>query len=99
MIFGKIFVNFIGLIQIDKRKIMSYTKPKFKEKYGNFINGKFADPVGGEYFENRSPIDNSLIAKYARSGKEDVQNAVDAANAAKEAWGNTPAATRASLLK
>ena len=77
---------------------MSYTKPKFKEKYGNFINGKFADPVGGEYFENRSPIDNSLIAKYARSGKEDVQNAVDAANAAKEAWGNTPAATRASLL-
>ena len=77
---------------------MSYTKPKFKEKYGNFINGKFVDPVGGEYFENTSPIDNTLIAKYARSGSEDVQNAVDAANAAKESWGNTSAASRAALL-
>ncbi|WP_372768884.1 aldehyde dehydrogenase family protein [Lutibacter sp.] len=77
---------------------MSYSKPKFKEKYGNFINGKFVDPVGGEYFENTSPIDNSLIAKYARSQKEDVDNAVAAANAAKDAWGNTSAAERAALL-
>ncbi len=77
---------------------MSYSKPKFKEKYGNFINGKFVDPVGGEYFDNNSPIDNTLIAKYARSQKEDVDNAVEAANAAKEAWGNTSAAERAALL-
>jgi aldehyde dehydrogenase len=77
---------------------MSYSKPQFKEKYGNFINGKFVDPVGGEYFDNTSPIDNSLIAKYARSQKEDVDNAVAAANAAKDTWGNTSAAERASLL-
>ncbi|WP_268225461.1 aldehyde dehydrogenase family protein [Sinomicrobium oceani] len=77
---------------------MSYSKPKFKKTYGNFINGKFVDPVGGEYFENRSPIDNSLIAKYPRSQKEDVEMALDAANAAKESWGNTPAAERAALL-
>jgi len=77
---------------------MSYSKPKFEEKYGNFINGKFAAPVGGEYFENSSPIDNSLIAKYARSQKEDVNNAVAAANAAKDAWGKTSAAERAALL-
>jgi len=77
---------------------MSYSKPTFKEKYGNFINGKFVAPVGGAYFENKSPIDNTLIAKYARSKKEDVDNAVAAANAAKDAWGNTSAAHRASLL-
>ncbi len=77
---------------------MSYSKPKFKEKYGNFINGKFVDPVGGEYFDNNSPIDNTLIAKYARSKKEDVDNAVEAANEAKEAWANTSAAERAALL-
>ena len=29
---------------------MSYSKPKFKEKYGNFINGKFVAPVGGQYY-------------------------------------------------
>ncbi len=77
---------------------MSYSKPQFKEKYGNFINGKFVDPVGGEYFDNTSPIDNSFIAKYARSQKEDVDNAVAAANAAKDAWGNTSVTERAALL-
>ncbi|WP_452226189.1 aldehyde dehydrogenase family protein [Lacinutrix cladophorae] len=77
---------------------MSYSKPQFKEKYGNFINGKFVDPIGGQYFENTSPIDNSLIAKYPRSQKEDVDLALDAANAAKEAWGNTSATERATLL-
>ncbi len=77
---------------------MAYPKPKFKERYENFINGKFAAPVGGQYFDNTSPIDNSLIAKYPRSQKEDVDNAVAAANAAKDAWGNTSAAERAGML-
>jgi len=77
---------------------MAYSKPNFKEKYGNFINGKFVAPISGQYFENTSPIDNSLIAKYPRSQKEDVELAVDAANAAKEAWGNTSVVERATLL-
>lgn len=77
---------------------MSYSKPKFKEKYNNFINGKFVAPLGDQYFDNTSPIDNSLIAKYPRSQKEDVELALDAANAAKEAWGNTSATERATLL-
>jgi len=77
---------------------MSYSKPKFKEKYENFINGKFVEPVGGEYFDNPSPIDNSLIAKYPRSQKEDIDHAVAAANAAKDAWGNTSVTERAALL-
>ncbi len=77
---------------------MSYSKPKFKERYSNFINGEFVPPVGGEYFENTSPVDGTLIAKYPRSQKEDVENAVAAANAAKEAWGNTSATERATLL-
>ena len=77
---------------------MAYSKPDFKEKYGNFINGEFVAPVGGEYFENTSPADGSLIANYPRSQKEDIDNAVAAANAAKGAWGNTSAAERAALL-
>ena len=77
---------------------MGCAKPKFKDKYENFINGKFVAPVGGQYFDNTSPIDNSLIAKYPRSQKEDVDNAVGAANAAKEAWGKTSAVERAGLL-
>lgn len=77
---------------------MKYERPKFKEQYENFIGGKFIKTVAGEYFENYSPIDNSYIAKYSRSQKEDVEQAVLAANQAKEAWGKTSAAERASLL-
>ncbi len=77
---------------------MIYQKPKFKEKYGNFINGEFKDPVGGEYFENTSPIDGSLIAKYPRSKQEDIDLALDAAHAAADAWGNTSVTERATLL-
>jgi len=77
---------------------MIYQKPTFKEKYGNFINGKFVEPLDGEYFENYSPIDNTLLAKYPRSKKADVNMAVEAANAAKKAWGKTSPAERAGLL-
>ncbi len=77
---------------------MAYARPSFKEKYGNFIGGKFVDPIGGEYFDNTSPVDGSLIAKYPRSKTEDINAAIDAAEAAREDWGNTSATERANLL-
>ena len=77
---------------------MSYSKPTFKDKYGNFINGKFVEPIGGEYFDNHSPIDGTLIAKYARSRQADIDMAVAAANAAKDIWGNTSVSERSALL-
>jgi aldehyde dehydrogenase len=77
---------------------MKYTRPSFKNSYGNFINGEFVDPISGQYFENTSPVDGSLIARYPRSEKADIDNAVAAANAAKESWGNTSATERATLL-
>ena len=77
---------------------MSYSKPTFKEKYSNFINGKFVAPLDGEYFENTSPVDGSLIAKYPRSKQKDIDLAVKAANEAKDAWGNTSAGERSALL-
>lgn len=77
---------------------MSYSKPKFQEKYGNYINGAFVDPIDGEYFDNHSPVDNSLIAKFPRSKEADVKNAIAAANAAKEEWGNTSVTERSAIL-
>ena len=77
---------------------MTYSKPKFDEKYGNFINGKFVDPKEGQYFDNTSPVDGSLMAKYPRSTKVDVDEAVAAANQAQESWGNTSVTERSSLL-
>ncbi|MGC6422008.1 MAG: aldehyde dehydrogenase family protein [Flavobacteriaceae bacterium] len=77
---------------------MSYSKPTFNSHYDNFIGGKFVKPVDGEYFDNHSPVDNSLIAKYPRSKAADVDRALEAANAAKDDWGNTSVTERATLL-
>jgi aldehyde dehydrogenase len=77
---------------------MSYSKPKFQEKYGNFIGGEFVPPKSGEYFDNPSPTDGKLIAKYPRSNKEDVEAAINAARAAESEWSKTSATERSILL-
>lgn len=77
---------------------MEKNRPQFKETYDNFIGGKFVAPVNGVYFENHSPVDGSLISKVARSTKEDVELALDAAHNAFETWGKTSPAYRAQIL-
>lgn len=70
----------------------------FKAKYGNYINGKFVDPIGGRYFENVSPISGEVICEIARSDEKDVDAALDAAHAAKDAWGATSTTERSNML-
>ncbi len=69
-----------------------------KSKLDNFIGGKWVAPVQGQYFDKVSPISGQLLSKVARSTAEDVELALDAAHAAKDAWGLTPAAARADVL-
>ncbi|PHK27977.1 aldehyde dehydrogenase, partial [Nostoc linckia z16] len=73
-------------------------RPQFKDKYDNFIGGKFVPPVKGEYFDNFSPIDGKIIAKAARSTKEDVELALDAAHEAFKTWGKTSPVYRSTVL-
>ena len=75
----------------------TYTSP-FKITYGNFIGGEFVEPVNGRYFENVTPITNEKINDIPRSDAADVELALDAAHAAKDAWGKTSATARANLL-
>ena len=70
----------------------------FPERYDNFIGGKWVAPQAGRYFDNVSPINGKPICRIARSGAEDVELALDAAHAAKDAWGCTAAAERALIL-
>ncbi len=74
-----------------------HTSP-FKDSYDNFIGGKFVPPVNGRYFDNTTPITGGVINKVARSDEKDIELALDAAHAAKEAWGNTAPAERANIL-
>ena len=74
------------------------SKVTFKEKYDNFIGGKWVAPVSGEYFDDISPVDGKAFAKVAKSGAEDVELALDAAHAAKDDWNRSSPTDRANLL-
>ena len=69
-----------------------------KPRYGNFIGGKFREPVRGQYFENLSPITGKPLCEVARSTAEDVELALDAAHAAAPGWGLTSPTERANIL-
>ncbi len=71
---------------------------QFREKYDNFINGEWVPPADGEYFDNPSPIDGKTICQVARSKAADIEKALDAAHAAKDAWGKTSVTERANIL-
>ncbi|KAA8668093.1 acetaldehyde dehydrogenase ExaC [Pantoea dispersa] len=69
-----------------------------QSRYGNFINGEFVPPVNGNYFVNTTPINGSTIGEFPRSDKQDIDNAVAAAQAAADAWGKTSPQARSLLL-
>lgn len=71
---------------------------KFREKYDNFIGGEWVAPIDGEYFENTSPVDGKVICQVARSKAADIEKALDAAHAAKDAWGKTSVTERSNIL-
>jgi aldehyde dehydrogenase len=70
----------------------------FKKRYGNFINGEWVAPAKGQYFENVTPVTGKVFCEIPRSTAEDIELALDAAHAAKAAWGKTSPAERANML-
>ncbi|MDE2456676.1 MAG: aldehyde dehydrogenase family protein, partial [Burkholderiales bacterium] len=73
-------------------------KITFKPRYDNFIGGRFVPPVDGQYFDVVTPISGRVYTQAARSGAADIERALDAAHAAKAAWGRTSPADRAGIL-
>ncbi|WP_233879241.1 aldehyde dehydrogenase [Virgibacillus halodenitrificans] len=70
----------------------------FRERYNNFIGGEYREPTNGKYFENISPVTGKVFCEVARSTKDDVEAAIDAAYEAKDSWANTSVAERANIL-
>ena len=70
----------------------------FDARYDNYIGGKWIPPVKGQYFENISPVTGEVFCEVARSTAEDIELALDAAHAAKTAWGKTSATERSNIL-
>jgi len=70
----------------------------FRKRYGNYIGGQWVDPVGGEYFENITPVTGKVLCEVPRSREADVEKALDAASKAKTAWGKTSVTERSNIL-
>ncbi len=74
------------------------SKVTVKPRYENYIAGTWVPPVTGEYMVDLTPTTGQPITQVARSTAEDVELALDAAHAAKDAWGKTSPAGRARVL-
>jgi aldehyde dehydrogenase len=83
---------------MTKLDIRSALKPPFANRYENFIGGDWRAPNGGKYFDNVSPIIGLPVCEVARSDASDIEAALDAAHAARAAWGRTSSTERAQIL-
>jgi aldehyde dehydrogenase len=69
-----------------------------KPRYENFIGGHWVAPIDGAYRENLTPATGRPICEVADSRAHDIELALDAAHAAKDAWGEASTAERSKVL-
>ncbi|REC93544.1 acetaldehyde dehydrogenase ExaC [Kushneria indalinina] len=84
---------------------MQYARPgssdalvRFRDRYDNFIGGEWCAPNDGRYMDNVTPVTGEVFCQVPRSGREDIDRAVKAAQKAAPGWAATPPAERAAVL-
>ena len=70
-----------------------------RKQYDNYIGGRWIAPRSGKYFDNITPVTGEVLCRIARSDASDVEAALDAAHAARAAWGRTSTTERSRLLE
>ncbi len=68
------------------------------EHYDNFIGGHWVEPTTGEYRDNLTPVTGEAFTTVAHSAPADIELALDAAHAARDAWGETSTTERSRVL-
>ena len=71
---------------------------ELKSRYENFIGGHWVAPTEGAYSENLTPATGEVFTEVPRSTSEDVELALDAAHAAKDAWAEASTTERSRVL-
>lgn len=64
----------------------------------NFINGQHMQPQNGAYLDSIEPATGQVYGQIPRSGKDDVEEAVDSARAAYPIWSSMTAEQRCDIL-
>ena len=67
-------------------------------RYDNFIGGRWVAPVKGGYKANLTPVTGKPFTEVPESTPEDVELALDAAHAARVAWGEASTTERSRVL-
>jgi len=83
---------------IDQLTLVDPASAGIKARYDNFIGGAWIAPTTGEYRDNVTPATGAAFTQVAYSGSADIELALDAAHAAKDAWGATSTTDRARVL-
>ena len=85
---------------MNKPEFLGHSKVNspFSARYDNLIRGPWVAPAPAPYFSNPPPTTGTAVCAVARSHAQDIEKALDAAHAAKEAWGRTAPAERARIL-
>jgi aldehyde dehydrogenase len=78
--------------------IVDPARAGIKPRYENFIGGDWVAPSTGEYRDNPTPATGEPFTQVAYSGAADIELALDAAHAAKDAWGDASTTERAKVL-
>jgi aminomuconate-semialdehyde/2-hydroxymuconate-6-semialdehyde dehydrogenase len=64
----------------------------------NYIDGELVEAAGGGWLDNVDPSTGRPYCRIPRSGEQDIERAVTAAEAAFGGWSTTPASKRSRLL-
>ena len=68
------------------------------QEYGHFINGQWTSFIPERCFESRNPATGEALAAFPRGTREDVREAIQAAQNAFPAWKRTPAPERGDII-
>ena len=64
----------------------------------NYINGRFAEPQSGKWFDNTDPATQTVYSQIPDSDSRDVDAAVAAAEEAFKTWSVMPVKKRSDIL-
>jgi aminomuconate-semialdehyde/2-hydroxymuconate-6-semialdehyde dehydrogenase len=68
------------------------------QKITNYINGKFSEPLSGNYLDNYNPAEGKVYSAVPDSDAADVARAAEAARAAFAGWSSMPVEKRSDIL-
>ena len=69
-----------------------------RTQYKLFIGGDWCEAKSGQTFDVTNPATLETVATLPDGGKADMQRAIDAADKAQRAWGNTTASERSKIM-